>query len=209
MLHGSNMMELYESAMIWQGNFDITSIIPLPLIPHYIFVYCTQPKKRQYNNRLWIQLQSYSSHSPSLDQKKQPTPQKTTSSRWWFQKFVIFIPTKYLGKWFDFTNKMGGSTTNKSLYIPCFFSPKIGAFRRSWLPKPMPGSARASCAAVLATRPGSWMPCNDTSNGTALVFEGIIKWDPKLGVGGSNLMQIYRDLLRISLIVIVNCLGRW
>ena len=89
-----------------------------------------------------------------------------------------------------------------------FFSPKIGAFRRSWLPKPMPGSARASCAAVLATRPGSWMPCNDTSNGTALVFEGIIKWDPKLGVGGSNLMQIYRDLLRISLIVIVNCLGR-
>ena len=81
-------------------------------------------KKRQYNNRLWIQLQSYSSHSPSLDQKKQPTPQKTTSSRWWFQKFVIFIPTKYLGKWFDFTNKMGGSTTNKSLYIPCFFFPQ-------------------------------------------------------------------------------------
>ena len=179
------MMELYESAMIWQSNFDITSIIPLPLIPHYIFVYCTQPKK---NSNTTTDYESNYNHIvviPKLGSQKNNLPPKKTSSRWWFQKFVMFIPTKYLGKWNDSIwlyniFEMGGSTTNKSLYTVFFFS-IFGAFRRSWLPKPMPGSARASCAAVRATRPGSWMPCSDTSNGTAPVFEGIMKWDPKLG----------------------------
>ena len=52
------------------------------------------------------------------------------------------------------------------IVLTVVFFPKNRCLRpsgRSWLPKPMPGSARASCAAVRATRPGSWMPCNDAS----------------------------------------------
>ena len=58
--------------------------------------------------------------------KKTTYPPKKTSSRWWFQKFVIFIPTKYLGKWFDLTNLFADGWFNHQQVIiyTVFFFPK-------------------------------------------------------------------------------------
>lgn len=153
------MMELYESAMIWQGSSDITSIIPLPLIPHYIFVYCTQPRNSNTTTAYESNYNILQSNITTVKLFPKPgSPKKTTN----------YPPPK--------------KTT--SLFSPLCFSPKNRCLRpsgRSWLPKPMPGSARASCAAVRATRPGSWMPCNDASEehgglGTARppFFEGSL-----------------------------------
>lgn len=151
MLRGWNMMELYSS--------------------HTTSLFTVHNQKQQYNNRLWIQLQScnYSSDSPSLDHKKNNLPPKKTHLGGGFKNLL-----------FSSLPSIWGNYSIWTLYTVLFFS-IFGAFRRSWLPKPMPGSARASYAAVRATRPGSWMPCSDTSKGTAPVFEGIMKWDPKLG----------------------------
>ena len=178
----------------------------------------------QYNNRLWIQPQyttvkyNYSKVIPQarITKKKQPTPPKKTSSRWWFQKFVIFIPTKYLGKcldsiWLYNIFSDGWFNHQQVIIYRVFFPQKSVPSGRSWLPKPMPGSARASCAAVRATRLGSWMPCNDASEEHGVwarhghrFFWGVVKlngiqiWgDPKLGVDqtycNANLWGFLRD----------------
>ena len=199
----------------------------LPLIPHYIFVYCYTTKKQQYNtttdyesnhNILQSNITTVKLFPKPGSPKKNNPPTQKTSSRWWFQKFVMFIPTKYLGKCLD-------SIWLYNIFSDGWFNHQQVIVYRVFFPQKSVPSADLGCrsqclGAQERVVPQFWrqdrgVGCHaatlrkNTGFGhcTAPVFGGVVKlsklngiqiWgDPKFGVDqtycNANLWRFLRD----------------